>query len=748
MNTTPASIKEKKLIKDYADIYQKCKIILERWLSNQYDKQFNTSDQAHQILLILTLVKLIDANENSVIPLKVKIALNIGNSKCSDDCFIIWSWISSFFVRSDDHIFCLELIKLTWGIPPVSDETLREVNQYLKLLPMDDKFFDLLPYVLEVFEYEDIDLNTALIDPKRGMIPSKKKRKGIYYTPDDVVNHLVSNTLGKLLESNNFQLDINNLRALTVLDPSCGTGIFLKKSLVYLVGKYKDLNVDFPLTEVLMNNIYGVDRSPSAVRSCVLILLTSDLNSFLLSNHSPFVLWNLALMNIRTGDSVNGILPQDQDKTNVRIKQKMFDYRLEKKRSLVTLDGFVNCPDIQKVLKETLGNFNKENYLSSSFHYYLNFPEVFLSANNGFSCVIGNPPYTDHYIKENSNQTTYISFGGNIYTLFVENMKYLSGKNSISGMIIPLSISYHTGQIYKNIREMFINDSAEWVFTHFDRSPDSLFGDDIKTRNTIVFRQTIDIVNKKMYTSSLLRWNSRDRDKLFNNINIINIGDFNIANFIPKISSELELKILKTLLKQGNSLYDMVKLVPKKSITALGNSNNNVYFYSTAYNWLPTFLKLPESYDKDGKRIVPDSLWAVNCSSMRESRFVFACLASTISYWLWAVQGDGFHFSSQLLKKLPFNKSLFSETSYNRLISLADDLWIELIKYPINKVNSGKSIGNYNFLSCRAIIDQIDNIIIQEVGLPSDTLNFVNNWYINMIQAGRGEFKNSQFFKV
>lgn len=744
MNKIPASIKEKKLIKKYADIYLKCKDVIKEYFDKQ--NQIDSLGQSHQILLLITLVMLIEnMNDKTIIPSKIKIILNSNGYSEDPKGYIIWNWLCSFIVNDDDYSFSSGIIKQRWNIAPMPNEILIKVSHLLNEMRIDNEFHNLLPYILEVFEYENIDLKTAIFDERRGTIPLKKKKRGIYYTPDDVASYIISNTVERFVEFGIFKSDDNDLKSVTILDPSCGTGIFLKKSLVYLIEKYRILNFTCPLSEALMNNIYGVDKSPTAIRSCIMILLATDIKMLMNSNLSIFTLWNIASMNVLEGDSVNGTLPIDIPSDNGFFEETLIN-RIELKNTILV--DYFDFLGKEELFNNRLEDYKRENSLISSFYYSLCYPEVFQSKNLGFACIVGNPPYTDYYAKENFDLTHYVSYGGNIYTLFVENMKFLSGKDSICSLIIPLSISYHTGQGYKKLRKMVKEDSAVWGFNHFDRSPDSLFGDDIKTRNSIIFRESFDIMNKRLYTSTLLRWNSRNRDKLFENIETIDISDFNIIEFIPKISSELELEILKKLLEKSKSLFEMVNSVPKKHFYIEGDFNKNIYFYSTAYNWIPIFMTIPKSYDKEGNITIPDSLWGVECSSSNDARFIFACISSTVSYWLWAVIGDGFHLSSQFLKKLPFNKSLFSESSFNRLACLGEKLWNELQKHPINKVNSGKSIGNYNFLSCRAIIEDIDNIIIQEMGLPLETSSFIHGWYRDMIQAGRDEFKNAKFLKV
>ena len=117
-------------------------------------------------------------------------------------------------------------------------------------------------------------------DKKETKEKSRKKRKeqGIYYTPKFIVDYIVENTLGKKLEE---AKSVNDLKKIKILDPACGSGSFLTKALETMNGKYKDFGNpgnQYTKTEVLLNNIYGVDLDSQAVELAKLNLLIDALD--------------------------------------------------------------------------------------------------------------------------------------------------------------------------------------------------------------------------------------------------------------------------------------------------------------------------------------------------------------------------------------------------------------------------------------------------------------------------------------
>jgi len=88
----------------------------------------------------------------------------------------------------------------------------------------------------------------------------KKKRSGTVYTPP----HLVDFILDGVLPWNDTNWDIK------ILDPACGSGIFLVKAFQRLVWRWKAANPQKPgspiLKRILTNNLFGVDKDEHAVR--------------------------------------------------------------------------------------------------------------------------------------------------------------------------------------------------------------------------------------------------------------------------------------------------------------------------------------------------------------------------------------------------------------------------------------------------------------------------------------------------
>jgi len=220
---------------------------------------------------------------------------------------------------------------------------------------------------------------------------TKRKKQGIYYTPTFIVDYIVQNALGPVLDNCKT---IHDLKKIKVLDPACGSGSFLVKALNTINDKYKKLGAPgnaFTKIQILKENIYGIDLDEQAVEIARLNLLLSVLDGQI---KLPL------LSNIKNGNSlISGT-----------------DEELEK-------------------------YFGKNFREKKPFNWREEFPEVF--EQGGFDAIIGNPPYVrvDSLDKNDKNfwKDVFKSSEGkyDLYYLFIENSIKLLKLGGHLGYIVP-----------------------------------------------------------------------------------------------------------------------------------------------------------------------------------------------------------------------------------------------------------------------------------------------------------------------
>ena len=119
------------------------------------------------------------------------------------------------------------------------------------------------------FEYIPIELISHIYDTFIG--ESEQRSSGAYYTPLSLVDFMLEETMGDEV----IQPDM------TILDPACGSGIFLVGAYRRLIQVWVRQNVKptaTDLIQILRQNIYGVDKNKEAVRIAAFSLYLEILN--------------------------------------------------------------------------------------------------------------------------------------------------------------------------------------------------------------------------------------------------------------------------------------------------------------------------------------------------------------------------------------------------------------------------------------------------------------------------------------
>ncbi|PDS21654.1 Eco57I restriction-modification methylase domain-containing protein, partial [Flavobacterium branchiophilum] len=256
--------------------------------------------------------------------------------------------------------------------------------------------------------------------------PEVRKAGGVFYTPKYIVDYIVENTIGKILNNNGKPIPPSGVTGLHFADIACGSGSFLIGVFEYLLdyhNKWYNDNPEIAIKDgckynedkgvyvmsihqkqhILLNNIYGVDIDLQATEVTQLSLFlkmledetTSTANDMMVLFHEK-ILPNLT-HNIKCGNSLIG----------TDILTNKLDLDLEQERKL------------------------------NPFDFKMAFPKVFKKG--GFDAIVGNPPYfslsTLDKLQNDNLTLNYKVFekGTDIYCLFYERaIKFLNEKGLVS----------------------------------------------------------------------------------------------------------------------------------------------------------------------------------------------------------------------------------------------------------------------------------------------------------------------------
>jgi len=236
--------------------------------------------------------------------------------------------------------------------------------------------FNLIPIHILGSIYERFLGKRIEATAKRVSIESKdkvRKSSGIYYTPEDVVNFIVDETLSPLVK-NKTPSQVDKLK---IIDIACGSGSFLLGVYDYLIrfytkyynenpskakkGDLVDREDGFHLSfskkrDILINNVFGVDIDSQAVEVAQLSLYLK-----LLAEETP---------------------------ASARNFQMEFHQTL-----LPTLNKNIICGNSligSNIFSSSLFPSDQEKTLNP-FDFNIGFADII--KNGGFDLVLGNPPY-------------------------------------------------------------------------------------------------------------------------------------------------------------------------------------------------------------------------------------------------------------------------------------------------------------------------------------------------------------------
>ena len=370
----------------------------------------------------------------------------------------------------------------------VAEFTDREAVHALESFAYDDNLRDLLPYVLDA--HGPGSRASVMKDPSTTKSRQAKRATGVFYTPSDVADYIAGETLSELEHWPTHP---------GVLDPSCGSGVFLKAVLDVTARRLPSLD-RLAFTE---SCLHGIDVNPLAVEAACFVLLHECIcDEHHTDRASPWALWHRIRCNLAVADALTFEVARpdgERPEALARVRSQL------SAGYAPPAMGEITPPSATAVFSECLP-----------------LGQVFPGLAAGADVVIGNPPYARMGRRTDGAalERRFASFGaGGVTTsdsfpLFVEMMWQLARPGrSASGMVVPLSLACSHRTQLTALRRAIAASGGRWRFAFFDREPHALFGEDVKTRNTIAFRHDCDgdgrDATARIETGPLRKWTSQ-----------------------------------------------------------------------------------------------------------------------------------------------------------------------------------------------------------------------------------------------
>lgn len=269
----------------------------------------------------------------------------------------------------------------------------------------------------------EIDNGSAKIVPK----PEVRKAGGVYYTPKYIVDYIVKNTVGKLIDGKSP----NKIKDMKFADPACGSGSFLIGVYDYLLDFYKKYYNQYPSA--------AKDAGCHFDEESGTWVLSIAQKQNILKQHVFGVDIDLQATEV-TQVSLFLKLLEDETMSTARDMAVLFHEKI-----LPDLSENIKCGNSLigfDILHDGLDFGDKERQRAlNPFEFEQGFAPIFRQPESGFDAIVGNPPYVKvddpiqlAYFKQYFQHQNYQY---DLYLLFLERYQKLLKTGGKLGVIVP-----------------------------------------------------------------------------------------------------------------------------------------------------------------------------------------------------------------------------------------------------------------------------------------------------------------------
>lgn len=564
----------------------------------------------------------------------------------------------------------------------------------LSMAALDPEFCSLLPYILEPFGFAH-RINAKRCDDFKEQ-QEQKRTSGVFYTPGDVARTIVREAVSSVM------------RGGRAIDPACGTGVFLVTLLRELRGAGDTRD---PL-QIASDSLYGMDVSDQAVESCAFVLGHECIRSS--PGSDPWAVWQTVRANLWAVDT-----------TTVHFRRAGVDsverVRLKK--------------DLSESSVTASGNVGRHDECPSLWHdaSVRSLWEVFAEAVPGFQAIVTNPPY----VGNSAN-------GGNLYIEMIERaMEMAHPDRSMIGAVLPLAVGFSSERRTRQLRLTLMGGAGSCKFAFFDREPHGLFGEEVKTRSAIMIkRREHGLGPATVQTTPLLRLTSRTRSALLAALPVVELGQYDIRGGVPKLGDVAEAEAYRRLVSTVRRPSLTFASVPFQSCMT-DNSGSSIYVGPVAYNFVNVARQMRLSPLPMGTPTRSSFLRCELADSLTADS-LFALFSSRVSYWLWNVEGDGFHVSKRFVDLIASLWDGLSQDGRERLAELGRALWHAVSAAPIVSRNAGAWSVAFTPVPHRQFLAGIDRIVTSDLGMSVSFADFIERAALAKIVVDPAEGKRRQ----
>lgn len=408
---------------------------------------------------------------------------------------------------------------------------------------------------------------------------------------------------------------------------------------------------------------------------------------------------------------------EDKGKT---LNKKQLEAKLETegwKNTLLDLKRIVQNPELP---------FNH-------FDWKLDFPEILnplvakenggITSTTGFDIVIGNPPYgaklnaLDKSFFQAKYETAKSIKGvqkGSLdtFTLFIELGHNLVNLGGNLHYIVPISIT--SSDSMTGVHRLMESDCSEIKVSSYSVRPQPVFENAVVNTSILFFKKDGKSC-EKIHSTRMYRKNGNLSLKyLVDNLEFIDVKDYTLQGRYPKISFDIERRILDKIFGNEIKIKNLFKL-----------KGTPIFYRTTGGRYYKIVTNYSTGSTKERAIYFDENI----------ANSIAAILSSNLYFWFYQIFSNNLDLKSYEIEVfgIPFNK--FNDNIKEKLEATYTE-YLEDIENNVNIRKTEKyanidSFKEYKIGKSKQIIDRIDDIIGPLYGLTKEEIDFIKKYEIN-----------------
>jgi len=355
----------------------------------------------------------------------------------------------------------------------------------------------------------------------------------------------------------------------------------------------------------------------------------------------------------------------------------------------------------------------------------LDYPEVMneqVTVNVGFDIVIGNPPYgaklnsVDKAFLQSKFETAKTIKGvqkgsADTFTLFIELGHNLTNKGGNLHYIVPISIT--SSDSMTGVHRMIESDCSEIKVSSYSVRPQPVFENAVVNTSILYFKKDGKPC-ERIYSTKMYRKNSvLNLKHLIDNLEFIDVKNYKIQGRYPKISLDIERKILSKIFSNETKVGDLLK-----------QKGKSIFYRTTGGRYYKVITNYATGSTKEKPIYFDKSI----------ANSIGAILSSNLYFWFYQIFSNNLDLKSYEIEVfgIPFKKFDTNLTAKLECVYLE---YLKDIEKNSNVRQTAKyanidSFKEYKIGKSKHLIDKMDDIICPLYGLTKEEIKFIKNYEI------------------